>query len=38
MGHEQLDQVAVTTGPRYVPKAQRLFLATFGMGVWSAKA
>ena len=28
----------VTTDLRYVPKAKRLFVATFGMGVWSAKA
>ena len=28
----------VTTDLLYVPKAKPLFVATFGMGVWSAKA
>jgi photosystem II stability/assembly factor-like uncharacterized protein len=28
----------VTTDLRYVPQAKKLFVATFGMGVWSIKA
>ena len=27
-----------TTDLRYVPQAKKLFVATFGMGVWSIKA
>jgi len=27
----------VTTDLRYVPQAKKLFVATFGMGVWSIK-